>query len=272
MSVNDRLSLDCISVLGQPPVDFIHLAADLGLNCISLGLTPLTANPHDYPKWSLRGDVALQRDVKAAMRERNVSISIAEGLFGMPNKPVSDYAADMDLLRELGVKRINFLSLDRDRARAFDQGASFNALAQERGMETHVEFVWGLIIGDLPTALDLVRHVASPNMRIAIDALHLYRSGSSAADLRALDPALVGHVQICDAPLVSKFENYGDEAAHNRLAPGDGELPLADFVAALPANCVVGIETPMLGPAQAGIGPRERLAPCVERTRALLAA
>ena len=65
--------------------------------------------------------------------------------------------------------------------------------------------------------------------------------------------------------------DYGDEARHERLSPGDGDLPLADFLAALPWDRIVGLEVPMLGKAMAGIGAKERLAPAIAAARNLLA-
>ena len=52
---------------------------------------------------------------------------------------------------------------------------------------------------------------------------------------------------------------------------GSGELPLAEILSSLPRDVVVSLEVPMLAKASAGIGPRERLLPCVDAARRLLA-
>jgi hypothetical protein len=49
-----------------------------------------------------------------------------------------------------------------------------------------------------------------------------------------------------------------------------GELPLLDILAALPPQLVLGIEVPQRSLADAGVGPYERVARCVEATRNLL--
>jgi hypothetical protein len=49
-----------------------------------------------------------------------------------------------------------------------------------------------------------------------------------------------------------------------------GELPLLDVLAVLPREIIVGLEVPMRGRAEAGIGPHERLSGCVNATRGLL--
>ena len=100
--------------------------------------------------------------------------------------------------------------------------------------------------------------------------MHLFRSGSTAAHLAAIDPALIAHVQICDTPWTNPAMSYGVEALHHRLPPGEGELPLAEALAVLPKDVVVILELPMLSRAEAGEGPRERLAGAVATTRAML--
>ena len=50
-----------------------------------------------------------------------------------------------------------------------------------------------------------------------------------------------------------------------RLPPGEGELPLAAMLAALPDDRVVGLEIPMRSHAEAGISALDRLLPCVQR-------
>jgi 3-oxoacyl-[acyl-carrier protein] reductase len=58
-------------------------------------------------------------------------------------------------------------------------------------------------------------------------------------------------------------------AMYERMAPGDGELPLAEILAAVPADVVVGLEIPMRGLAESGVGPMDRLRPCVAAAREL---
>lgn len=125
-------------------------------------------------------------------------------------------------------------------------------------------------IADLATAVSAVRHVGRPNFRLLIDAMHLFRSGPTVADLAALDPNLIGYVQLCDVPLISTHASYADEARFDRLEPGKGELPLLDLLRALPPGLILGLEVPMLAQAEAGIGARERLAGSVTAARALV--
>ena len=74
----------------------------------------------------------------------------------------------------------------------------------------------------------------------------------------------------CDVPLVSRHTVYTDEACFDRLAPGEGELPLGDLIAALPRDIHLGLEVPMRAKAEAGIGPVGRLRPALEAMRMLV--
>lgn len=266
-----NLGIENISVFSMPPVEFVNLAADLGCQHISTGLISYGHNPHGYAPFSLREDAALRREMIAAMRDRGVSISLGEGLGVRPGADVRDQARDLDIMCELGVRRINMVSMDPDLGRTFDQYGTLAEMASARGVESTTEFAPSLPVGDLATALAAVRHVGRPDFRLLIDTMHLVRSGSGAADVAALDPDLIGYVQLCDAPLKPRFDTYFEEAMYERMAPGTGELGLKAVVAALPRDRVFALEIPVRSEADAGIGPHERLGKCVEATRRLFA-
>jgi sugar phosphate isomerase/epimerase len=269
--VEERLGIEHLSVFGLPPVDFVNLAGDLGCPHIATGLTAIPYNPHGYPLFSLRDDPALRRQMIAVMRDRGVSISLGEGLVVREGVDMGDRGADLAIMAELGVRRVNTVSLDPDPARTVDQIGMLAELAAAAGIETTLEFGPTLAIPDLPSALDAVRQVGRSDCKLTVDTMHLVRSGSGLDDLRALDPAVFGYVQLSDVPLVARTPDYMDEAMFERMAPGTGELPLLGILAALPRDLVVGLEVPLRSEAEAGVGPRERLGRCVDAARALLA-
>jgi sugar phosphate isomerase/epimerase len=269
-SQTHRIGIEFISVFGLPPVEFIDLAADLGCRHIGMSLAPMPSNPHNYPLWSLREDAQLRRDMVVAMRHTGVSISLGEGFLIMPGVDIANAAADLDVMRELEAPVVNILSLEPDLKRGFDQCALFAAMAHARGLGATLEFVPGLPIGTLSSALAAVHHVGQPHFRLLIDAMHVFRSGSKVADVAAIESNLIGYLQLCDVPRVSKYANYADEARYERLPPGEGELPLRELLSALPRDLIVGLEVPMLGQAKAGLSPYDRLSGCVAATRELL--
>ena len=268
----NRLGIEMLSVFGMPPVDYVQLVADLGCRYITTGLDGFVLKQLGYQPFSLRDDPALRRELLAAMDDRGVSLSLGEGLLIAPGVDVRSYAADLDVMAELRIPRINTVSLEPDRARTFDELAVLTELAAERGIVTSVEPVPGLAVADLPTAMAAVEYVGREEITLLIDTMHVARSGATPDDLRSLPAEKIGYVQLCDVPLRStKEHHYAEEAMFHRMAPGEGELPLADMLAALPGDCVVGLEVPMLSRAEAGISAYDRLLPCVKTAQALLA-
>ena len=190
-------------------------------------------------------------DLLAAMEDHDVSISLGEGLLIAPGLDIRSYADDLDIMAELRIPRINTVSLEPDRARTFDELAALTALAAERGIATCVEPVVGLSIADLPSALAAVEDVDRDEISLLIDTMHVARFGASADDLRV--PAQrIGYIQLSDTTLQPRMKIYAEEAMYERMTPGEGELPLADMLAALPDDRVVGFEVPMRSRAEAG--------------------
>lgn len=265
------LGIEFLSVFGLPPVEFVTLAADLGCRHISTGLESSPFNPLGYPPFSLREDAALRREMTAVMRDRGVSIALGEGMNVRPGSDIRDRLPDLELMAELGVKRINTVSLDPDPDRSVEQFALLAEGAASFGMETTMEPSPGLTIGDLPTALHAIRQVGRPDFRLLVDTMHIVRSGSTPDDLRALDPAVIGYIQLSDAPLAPTASDYMTEAMFERMEPGTGELPLLDILDALPRDRVISLEIPNRARVESGAGPRDHLGRCVEATRRLLA-
>jgi sugar phosphate isomerase/epimerase len=266
----ERLGIEPLSVMGLPPVSFVNLAADLGLQYIAITLTAMP-NPYGYPPFSLLDDPALRRDTIAAMRDRGVSISLGDGFVVRQDVDMRDRAAEFEIMGELGAQQVNTVSFDPDPNRSVEQFGVVAELAAANGMTATLEFAPALAVADLPTALAVVRQVGRPDFRLLIDTMHLIRSGSGPQDVAALDPDLIGYIQLADVPLVPIIPDYMEEACFERMVPGTGELPLLDVLAALPRHLVIGLEVPQRSEADAGVGPHTRLGRCVEAARSLLA-
>jgi len=265
-----ELGIEFISVFGLPPVDFVHLAADLDYRYISIALIGRPLESLGYPAFSLKDDVRLRRDLLAALADRGVSISLGEGMVIVPEADVSELADDLDIMAELGAAKINTLSFDKDRNRTFDQLATLTDMAATRGIGTTIEMAPGLTVGDLSAVMAAIDHVGSPGLRVTVDTMHWGRLGYGAAELRALGAEHIGYLQVSDTTRKPRMTSYLKEAMYERMIPGDGELPLAEMIEAVPADVVVGLEIPMRTLAESGVGPMDRLRPSVAATRELL--
>lgn len=241
----DRLGIDMQTVFGLPPVEQVKLAAELNCSHVSIGLAPVPWKLDRFPDWSLH-DVDARREMKAAMRDLGVSLSVVEGFAVRPSADARDRAADLDIAAELGAERASAVCIERDLSRGLDQLSILAELTAERSMTLTLEFAPPHAINNLASALTAVRTLRRPNVRLVIDAMHFFRSGGAVADLMTVDPTLIGYIQLCDAPRVSGGEDYLTEACFGRKCPGEGELPLREFLLAIPADAPIGLEAPML--------------------------
>ncbi|MBB4859396.1 sugar phosphate isomerase/epimerase [Novosphingobium chloroacetimidivorans] len=264
------LGIDHISVFALPPVAFVELAAELGCDSISLGLGSARYNPEGYPSFSIRDDLQLRRELRAALQANGVHLALGDSLPVMPGQDgLDEWRATLDMLGELGARRVGSVSFEPDFARNVDQYGRLAELCRAYAIVPLIEFVPIFAIADLPTALAVIEQVGASDLGLIIDTMQCGRTGVAPTDLQAIAPDRIGYVQLCDVPLACA-PDYMDEAMYERLAPGDGELPLRDYLAALPRHAPLSLEIPQRSRAQAGEGPRERLAHCVSRARSLL--
>jgi sugar phosphate isomerase/epimerase len=82
----------------------------------------------------------------------------------------------------------------------------------------------------LRKAAEFIGSVAehTPRQSVIIDTWHFYRSGDTLDDLRALDPALFGYLQVDDALPLGPDLRY--DTLNRRAMPGEGLLPLREFL------------------------------------------
>lgn len=274
----DRLAIEFICAFGMHPADFARMAAELGVNHIGLAPSPITDNPHNYPAWDLRSDPALVRETKAALDKHGVSLSQGEGFLIMQGLDMADNEPLFDIMAELGAPMVNTVVVEQDRSRALDQFALYAEMAQQRGQIPLIEFMPMMQPGNLSQTLQFLEDSGAGNAQIMLDAMHFFRSGSMLRELANAPQSAIGYIQLCDAPLPAgdtamtpeMMQAYGEEARHERMCPGDGDLPLADFLTALPRDLSVGLEIPMMSKAKAGISPVDAMRPCVKAARDLL--
>ena len=269
MTTPNPIGLETLSVFGLHPAEFVRMAAELGCSHVTLNLHPAANRLPPYPELSIRSDRGMQAEIRNALRESGVRLGMMEGFAILPGSEVEDMASDLDIAAGLGARAVCAVSLERDRPRSYAQFARLTELAAQRGLAVTTEVGAG-ILRDLPRALEAVRQIGDPRFALLIVTMHFFRSGSSVTDFAALDPALIGHVQLCDVPMPAVIESYMDEALYERRCPGDGDLPLARFLTHVPKDVIVGLEVPIRSEAEAGIDAKARMDRCIAATRILM--
>jgi sugar phosphate isomerase/epimerase len=270
----NRLGIEQLTVLAMPPVEYITLASELGCVSISTGATgmPLTMfGIEDYapwPMWSLRDDPALRRETRAAIRDTGVRIGLAEGFSAKSDADVADFAGDLDLFAELGTLRLNAICMENDMALAVDQLGKLSDMARARDMVFTIEFFPSEGINSIERALEVVDGIGRDRAKILLDTMHFFRTGGTLEKLAAIGTDVIGYVQLADSPDTPPDETYFMKSLFARDVPGEGQLPLREIVAALPADMPISVEVPRLDDMRA-MGARAHTARVIEAARAL---
>lgn len=273
MAKTNRLGLEMLTLLGMNPVEHVKLAAELGCAGVSIGMAGLDLSLFGLPpmglydSWSLLKEPGLRRELSAVLSDTGVCVTLGEGFLIAPNSDIASRVCELDIIASLGTSRINAISIDHDISRTYDQLAVLAELVTDRGMEFIVEFAPTNAIDTLSKASVAADYVGAERCGVMIDIMHLIRSGGTIEDVRALPPGRIRYAQLCDVPLHQTGMHYKQEAILHRLSPGEGELPLSEFLEVLPTDLHVGVEVPNLLALQGGISPHSHAANVIAAAR-----
>ena len=142
-------------------------------------------------------------------------------------------------------------------------------VAAEYGIEIGLEFIGLSPVDSFAAAEAFLAETGAANASIVVDALHLFRTGGTVAELGLSDR--IGYAQLCDGPLRMPEGGYRKDAIANRALPGAGEFPLVDMVMQLPAGIPVSVEVPQHRLRDQGMPAADRARRAVEASRGILA-
>lgn len=155
-----------------------------------------------------------------------------------------DHRLIIDAGAELGAPNVLVVSAEPDPDRTAAAIHQLCEWAAPANMRVSLEFLMITAVQSLDMALDIVSRCDHPAAAVLIDSLHFHRAGHAALDLKAINSNLLSYSQICDGNLQcpDNFDSYLEDAIDLRSAPGEGELPLADILAALPEAIPLSLE------------------------------
>src|SRR5690348_11931635 len=225
------VSLAHLTVLDTTPPELVEVAAAAGFRTVGIRLT---ATPSvGVPPYDILRDGPILRDTLARLAATGVSVLDTEFLRLEPDRPVGVPEGFLEVSARLGAKNVLVMSAEPDEARTLDRFGDLCDRAAAYGLQVCLEFA---------------ARSGRANASVLIDALHFSRSGGLPAHIARVDPALLRYAQLCDAsadmPGPTDTPALIREARTGRLLPGEGVLPLAELVAALPDGIPLAIEAP----------------------------
>lgn len=220
-------------------------------------------------------DAAMTRRIRALLRDEGLVALDIEPLWLGAGRTVSDDARRMiDAAAELGARNVLVVSANERFADTQHQFAQLCELVGPTGMRVAFEFLMITPVQSLAQALELVRGAQHPAAAVLIDTLHLARCGATAADVAAVPREWLPYAQLCDGPAAvagTDRNAYLVDALDARSAAGEGDLPLADVLRALPHDAPLSLEVRSRRDRERYADPVERAAAVLERTQRFLA-
>ena len=259
------ISLDQLTVLGVSPTEFVDIAADAGYDAVS----PVVGGEGVLASHRLAvGDPQTEAMV-VRLRDRGIRVNNLDGLIITPGMDWDAYARLIELALHIDAQRGVTLIFDPDRSRAADSFARAAEMARLAGLKLVMEFAELSEIKSLAQAADYIARSGEP-VGVVVDLLHLSKAGEGPQDVARHGPSLFLCAQLCDGPANPTMEQYQHNALFDRQVPGDGGLPVVEFLAALPPDAPIGVETPLRTLADQGVSHLERARMLRRRTQQLL--
>lgn len=150
-----------------------------------------------------------------------------------------------DLMQELGCDLLLICSNISPEAvggidRAAEDFRELGERAARRGLRVAFEaLAWGRHINDYRDSWEVVRRADHPAVGLVLDSFHILVRGTDLNPIRAIPKERIFLVQIADAPLLDM--DYLSWSRHYRCFPGQGDLAVDDFMAALQATGFDGL-------------------------------
>lgn len=265
------LGLEYLTVMGCHPLDYVRIAADIGCQHVAFHTSTLDFPGMPPPAPSIFEDARLRREVMASIRDHGLTVHLVDGFGFHDRDPDPDYSALLEMAAEIGATRISS-GIAVEMNAGIERIAALADQASAYGFTVLIEGIPTYTVGTLAEALHVVTSAGKPNLKLLIDTMHTARTGGVEL-LRTIDPALIGHVQICDGPAgMPAGEVYFDQALYQREIPGEGELPLVEMMACIAPDIVAGMEIPLRSLREAGVSDAERARRAAEGSRKILEA
>jgi sugar phosphate isomerase/epimerase len=259
------ISLAHLSLIESEPAQFIGIASRVGFDHVDLRLSPATATDRVYtPQQRVR----LCRELQPILQDSGMRIWDVEIVRINDLTQVEDHLPLLEAAALLGARRVKVVSDSDEPSLIASKLAGLCERSAPLGLTIDLEYMVFSGVKSLRAALQILHAARQPNLKVLVDALHWRRAGDTLAQIAAARQNL-GYLQVCDGPLEAPIgrELLIQEARTRRLPPGEGQFPLRSLLGAMPVQCALSVEVPLLP----GLDPQAHAQQLLQATRATIA-
>lgn len=233
-----RTSIATVSISGEFPEKLAAIA--------KAGFSGVEIFENDFLTYD-----ASPREVRAMVKDHGLEITLFQpfrDFEGMPDqhrqRAFERAERKFDIMGELGtelmlicsnVSQISLGGIDRAAADFHELGER----AAKHGLRVGYEaLAWGRHVNDHRDAWEVVRRADHSNVGIILDSFHTLSRKIDPNSIRSIPGDKIFIVQLADAPLFDMDLLYWSR--HFRNMPGEGDLPVVDFMRAVAATGYAG--------------------------------
>jgi sugar phosphate isomerase/epimerase len=281
MNVRPLVGVGHFTMLGVSPPELVLVAKEAGFDAI--GVRAATTTDQEEP-WPMSVGSAMLAETMRRLDDTGLTVLDVEIIRLTPSTRPAECEPLLEVGARLGARFLNVFGDDPDLDRARDTFTEIVQRAEPYGIRPVIE-------ATTYTGIRRIQDAAAVSVGtgggVIVDPLHLHRAGGTPQDVRDLDESVLAYYQMCDALLVAPSglppvtwlprnqplptSDLQAEARARRLLPGEGELPLADLVAALPPGLPVSVEAPNIALIEQ-LGPKAYARRAYESVTGLLTA
>lgn len=261
-----RPALDFLTATEVSPADLVAIARENDLGFVNLPVVPSWGRTD----WNLIGDTPERRTTIDVLKDNDVTVDVIEAFYLREDTDVAAWKPAMESGAAMGARRIVMVHQIADQDALLEKADAFCEQAGQYGLAPILEYTPRMTQKTFMEAKEFVRLLGRPEVTIEADSLHTARGGTPLAVL-AENHALISRAQLCDGPATIRPEDGLHEAVNERMVPGEGQLPLVEFLRSLPDGIILGLEVPMQSRRQAGRDARSRVRDVVEGYKRVLA-
>ncbi|MCK9563635.1 MAG: sugar phosphate isomerase/epimerase [Bacteroidales bacterium] len=268
------LGLHQITAMEAEPAELIEIAHAVGYRevCLfthipAIDSTTVEGSEPSFPLVTTTN----KKEVMARLKDLDISVANIEFFSIYAGLDVENFRPGLELGQELNARCAVTHVLDPDFSRAVDSLARLAEMASEYSLDVGLEFM-GVSppCNSIARAVEYMRSVNRDNFGIAVDMLHMIRTGGTVSDLRAVPEKSIKYAQICDGKSLAVSADYMDEALNGRLMPGEGHFPIKEILKALPNHIPLDVEIPSLAKQKLGMTALQRAKTAFEMSQKLL--